>query len=150
MARLSRDALLLLANMNAFDTFSIRDIALTVFKGADTERPGQVKAVAMARALNAARCLIALGRAVAVPDRKNMDAIRSTDTTGGSVHAQSIMNFVVRGGLERRSTDERRTEDRTDASQRRRMVRVARREQPVEQEPTRAPSPFDIPKDFAI
>ncbi len=119
MARLSRDALKLLAHMNAYDEYSIEEIAEQVFGSkAVSADPAKAIAVARLRATQAARALVGRKHVVALPSVGVMTSIRSTDPTKGGVQAQSIMNMLVRGGVDRRVAD-RRAEPHEDAIERR-------------------------------
>ncbi len=107
MARLSRDALKLLAHMNNEDTYLIVKLAEDVFDGKKpSDDPAKTMAVALNRAKRAASTLVS--RKHAKPDiaGSTMTAIKSRDTTANGVQAQSLMNFMVRGGVERRSAEQ--------------------------------------------
>lgn len=153
MARLSYDALLLLASLNAQSTMKVTEIAIHVFDGYDPLNPATPNKVAMTRAQRAASAVVQLKLATAFPSRRNIEIIKSLDQTGGAVQAQFLMNVMVRGGSDRRK-GERRTEDRPDSDEQRHGDR--RSLQPSSAAPARRvlrgyspskpkkPSPFDI------
>lgn len=153
MARLSYDALLLLASLAAQAEMKVTEIAIHVFDGYDPENPTTPNKVAMARAMRAASAVAAMKLATAHPNRRNIVTLRSTDATGGAVQAQFLMNLVVRGGKERRKS-ERRTEPRPDGHEQRSGERRANTG-PIITPPRRIlrgyvpskpkkPSPFDV------
>ena len=153
MARLSYDALLLLARLPAGDNHTLTKIAFDIFAGYTAHTPGIPSKVALARAQRACESLIALKRAAAIPSRRNMTAIRIYDASGGAVQAQFLMNLVVRGGEERRR-DDRRVSDEPHAGERRaveRRTEIEGKPRPkrivravTRVVPPRTPSPFDI------
>jgi hypothetical protein len=118
MARLTRDAKILMARMNAFDTFTIAEIAVKVFNGLDPAT-GQPSAIALTRATRAAAVVVNCKMAKAIKENKKIVAVKSTDNTGGSVQAQFLMNLVISRAHDRRTDfvelppeQERRVEDR--------------------------------------
>lgn len=103
MSRLSFDALILQSKIASDESLTIDHIATVIFgiEGEDG-KPVMTK-TSRARAVRAAMNLITMKRAVPFPDRQNMTAIRSAASNG--VQAESIMNMVVRGGVDRRKED---------------------------------------------
>lgn len=160
MARLSRDALMVLAHMNAHDEYLITDIAINVFRGIDINRPKVIRPAALERAKNAARALAARKQAKVSPNTKEPVSIRSTDPTGGTVQVQSVMNLFVRSGVDRRANPDRREEPHPEAVERRaprdrRIIRPVSRPTPTvsrdnEVKAAKFPSPFDIKNDFKL
>lgn len=153
MARLSHDALMLLAYMRVGEVYTIKVIAHDVFNGVTT------------RAKEAARALHARKQAKVMPNTRFPETVRARDETGGSIQVQAVMNFMVRGGIERRKNPDRRAEPHPDAEDRRaaderrdeeatvprllrkRIIRpVATPATPSSGDNTRVkqPSPFDI------
>lgn len=153
MARLSYDALLLLAKLPAQMEMRVTEIAIHVFDGYNPETPTAPNKVAMARAMRAASAVVALGHAQAKPNRRKIDSIRLVDKTNGSTQAQFLMNLMVRGGADRRKGD-RRAEPRADGvdprqNDRRENTGVVMRPprriiRGVVSQPPKKPSPFDI------
>lgn len=152
MARLSYDALLLLASLNAQSEMKVTEIAIHVFSGYDPLNPDVPNKIAMARALRAASAVVALGHAQAKPNRRKIESICSIDRSGGAIQAQYLMNLVVRGGADRRKGD-RRGEERSDTEDKRQsdrrepgvVMRPPRRiMRGVVLAPAKKPSPFDI------
>lgn len=111
MARLTYDALLILANVSAGEEHSIVRIAYDVFSGYDPRTPGKPTLASMARAQRAAVSLATMRRAVVHPSRKNIETIRLYDPSNGAIQAQFLMNLVVRGGPERRQDDRRQIDE---------------------------------------
>lgn len=118
MPRLSYDAILLLAHLPAGEQLTIESIAISVFNGYNPEQPDVPTQVALLRAKRAAQIAVADQKAVALPDKRTMRAILSTDDTGGSLRAQFLMNLVVRGNADRRQADRRTTDATHDDEQR--------------------------------
>jgi hypothetical protein len=142
MARLTYDALLLLANVAANEEHSITRIAYDVFNGYNPATPGVPTPVSLARAKRAALSLVAAKRAGCKPNRKDIQVIWFHDMTNGSVQAQYLMNLMVRGGAERRA-DDRRQHDEPHVGERREGPR--RTETEVFQRPKRIVRPVVRP-----
>jgi hypothetical protein len=154
MARLSHDALLLLAYLNAKEPVTIKQIAIHVFRGYNPETPDTPTPISMVRAKRAALSIVADHKATALPDKKNIVSVKSNDSSGGSVQAQFLMNLMIRGGGERRH-GERRAEDLPHADEHRaadRRASATGRVPPLRIHRTytkpvpRQQSPFDIVK----
>jgi hypothetical protein len=142
MARLTFDALLILANLPAGEEHSLIRIAYDIFSGYDPRAPGKPTLVSMTRAQRAALSLATMKRATVHPSRKNIETVRLFDPSNGAIQAQFLMNLMVRGGPERRQTD-RRQQDEPHVGERREGPR--RTEAEVHQRPKRITRPVVRP-----
>lgn len=158
MARLTYDAVLLLARIGPHEVVTVTDIAIKVFSGYNPENPQQPTKGALIRAQRAAQNLAAMRRIAVSREGRDIHSLRVIDLSGGSLQAQMLMNIMVRGGDERRKND-RRAEVHPEGDERRKGDRRAAPEgktappriiRTPPKKPVAPPSPFDIKKDFKL
>lgn len=135
MPRISLDGMMLQAHLSADETMSIDRIAIEVFG-----EPGQKEptAVQRLRARRAASNLVNLEAAKAIPNMREMTAVRSMVSAG--TQAAAAMNMMIRRGVEVIETDT--------------IVTPAARaiphshivEEVLQEQKVRVASPFDIPR----
>lgn len=158
MARLTFDALVVLARISPHDVVTITEIAIKVFNGYDPDRPGQPTKGAMVRAQQAAKNLYALRRIRVTKVGREIHELQIIDATGGSLQAQSLMNLMVRGGDDRRKSERRADPDRDDNGRRKAERRMTPEGKPAPlrimrtppKKPAPPPSPFDIKNTFKL
>lgn len=99
MSRMTYDGVLLQSTLAFGEVREIKEIAATLF----TREGEEVNKYAMSRAIRAARNLVTMKHAKAIPNARDMTHIRSTASEGTQLGA--LMNMVVRRAHQSRADD---------------------------------------------